>query len=382
MTTCGVRVWGSVLVMLALGACGDGDKDKAADDAGAGSAGSQAIASDDDDFDACLAKVEPVCKASEHTTAESMETPCMATEMIPIPLSDGGMYGPVTLEGGPYGGAVLWNEGADTEFVNPVNASEQICIPIGIDTFMEPKAVSDDIKNLRGVDHSLYTVFHPACMKKGEKYPVITWANGTCGEMAGYVALLGSIASHGFVIIAANSTWTNTGNTKGVQLRALDYAEALNADPSSILHGRLDLDHVGAMGHSQGAAATAAADDDPRIDAVIFWNSGDSDVKPYLNVSGDRDVGNKTLESMQSGVAAAKQPGAYVYYHQILETGGGSTGHLVLMEQPDRVVDMAVAWWKWRLNDDQEAKKMFVGDDCGLCNQAEAFDYGHNELLK
>jgi hypothetical protein len=182
--------------------------------------------------------------------------------------------------------------------------------------------------------------------------------------------------------VASNSTWTNTGNTNGVQLRALDYAEALDADPKSILHGRLDLEHVGAMGHSQGASATANADDDARVDAAIYWNAGNSNEKPYLSVSADRDIGNKPVADMKSGVDAAKQPGAYVYYHQVLETGGGSTGHLVLMEQPERVVDMAVAWWKWQLSDDQDAKKMFVGDDCGLCNKADELDYGHNDLLK
>jgi hypothetical protein len=85
---------------------------------------------------------------------------------------------------------------------------------------------------------------------------------------------------------------------------------------------------------------------------------------------------------MASGVNAATQPGAWVYYHQVLQTGGGSTGHLVLMEQPDRVMDMTLAWWQWQLNGDAEAKKMFMGDDCTLCNKADQFEYGHNTLLQ
>ena len=52
------------------------------------------------------------------------------------------------------------------------------------------------------------------------------------------------------------------------------------------------------------------------------------------------------------------------------------------MEQPDRVWALAVAWWQWQLNGDQEAKKMFVGTDCGLCNRASEFEYGHNNLLQ
>ncbi len=115
-----------------------------------------------------------------------------------------------------------WNEGAGTEFVNAVNSLETVCFPIGIETFNEPASVNAELLNLRDVDWSLYTIFRPACMMDGEKYSVITWANGTCGETHGYCVLLATVASHGFVIIASNSTWTQVFPTDGVQLRALD----------------------------------------------------------------------------------------------------------------------------------------------------------------
>jgi chlorophyllase-like protein len=219
-------------------------------------------------------------------------------------------------------------------------------------------------------------------MHEGETFPVITWANGTCGLTHGYSVLLSGLASYGFVVIASNSTWTNTAPTNKVQQRALDYAAALNNDTNSVLYHRLDMGKVGAMGHSQGAAATGTADDDPRVKAVIFWNTGTSNVKPFLNVSGDRDVGGVMMSSVSSSTNSATQPGAWVFYHQVLQTGGNSTGHLVLMEQPDRVIDMAVAWWKWQLKGDMEAKNMFVGSSCGLCNRKAEFDYGANSRLQ
>lgn len=357
----------------------------AADGGGSADAGTEnaggPVGSDDPEFDMCLSSLATTCVASEMDTAELMETPCRNLTMIPIPLASGGTYGPVTMEAGPYGGKLDWNEGAGTEFVNPVNVAEVVCVPLGIETFAEPPSVNAEIENLRGVDYSLYTIFRPACFKDGETYPVITWANGTCGEIAGYSPLLSTIASHGFVIIASNSTWTATEPTDSVQLRALDYAEALNNDPQSVLYQRLDMERVGAMGHSQGALATANADGDPRVKAVIFWNTGTSNEKPFLDISGERDVLAATPATMASDVNQATQPGAWVYYNKVLETGGTFTGHLVLMEQPDRVVDLAVAWWKWQLNGDEEAKSMFVGEDCGLCNQADEFEYGHNSLF-
>jgi hypothetical protein len=50
------------------------------------------------------------------------------------------------------------------------------------------------------------------------------------------------------------------------------------------------------------------------------------------------------------------------------------------MEQPERVTEPTVAWWKYMLNGDAEAKQMFVGDDCGLCNKKDDFEFGQRNL--
>jgi hypothetical protein len=366
--------------------------------AGGGDAGTAAVGDAGADgsavssFEACLAAVQPSCTVSQQDTPEKLQTPCASLTMIPVPLeqgpppgtagTDGGVYGPMTITAGPYGGKIEWNQGAGTPFVNPVNSAEPICLPGGVQTFKEPASVNAEILNVRMIDYSLYTIFRPACMKDGETYPVITWANGTCGLTHGYAPLLSTVASHGFVVFASNSTWTGTPPTNMVQLHALDYAKSLNEDPTSIFYKKLNLDKIGAMGHSQGSGATLTAASDPRIKAIIAWNGGASNNKPFLYVSADRDVNATSPASLGMATNGATQPGAWVYYHQVLVTGGGSTGHLVLMEQPERVVAMAVAWWQYQLNDDQEAKKMFVGDTCGLCNSATEFEYGHNTLLQ
>ncbi len=360
--------------VLTLLACGSSKSGAAA----GGDAGADKPLS----FEACMASLQQTCAISEMDSGAKMETACANLTFIPIPLTDGGAYGPVTIPGGPYGGKMEWNQGAGTPYVNPVNTAEPICLPFGVQTFNEPASVNAQILNLRGLDHSLYTIFRPACMKDGETYPVITWANGTCGETHGYAPLLSTLASYGFVVIASNSTWTATAPTNNVQLRALDYAKYINEDSSSIFYHKLNLDKIGAMGHSQGSQATANASSDPRIKALMFFSGGTSNNEPFVYISADRDLGSTTTASLAQATDAATQPGAWIFYHQVLETGGSSTGHLVLMEQPDRVVDMTVAWWKYMLKGDMTAKKMFVGDGCGLCNQSSEFEYGHNGLLQ
>jgi hypothetical protein len=372
-----------LLAILALGLPGCGGDDDA-DKPGGQTPGGQTEA--EAAFQACLATVKPTCIVSELNTAEKMETACGDLTMIPIPLTDGSTYGPKTIKGGPYGGISMWNEGAGTEFVNPVHNNEPACLQVGVQSFRQPDSVNAEILNVRSIDYSLYTIFRPACMKQGETYPVITWANGTCGLTHGYGVLLGTLASYGFVIIASNSTWTATPPTNRVQLRALDYAKFLNEDPNSIYYGKLNLDRIGAMGHSQGAGATVAASSDPRVKSLILWNGATNNNKPFLYVSGEQDIGiggqPPTAASLADATGKATQPGAWVYHHKILATGGSNTGHLVLMEQPERVVELAVAWWKYQLNGDEQAKKMFLGEGCGFCNSKAEFDYGHNSLLQ
>jgi hypothetical protein len=379
-------------VIASLCACGgdsDDETSKKGDENGSGDAGGLDDAGDDPEFEECIENLQPICDVHEIDTLEEMEeeTPCKDRKFIPIPLADGSEYGPMIIPGGPYGGVMMWNQGAGSGFENNINeAGEEFCLPDGVQTFNEPESVNAEILNTRGIKYELYTIFRPACMKEGEKYPVITWANGTCWQTHAYTALLGTEASHGFIVVASNSTWTrNTTSPEGVpvQLHALDYAEHLNNDPDSVLYQKLDMEHIGAAGHSQGAGATAQSESDPRIDAIILWNGGVPDEKPFIYVSGDReDPGRVTADSLVERTDDATQPGAWVYYHQVLETGGKATGHMVLIQQPERVIDISVAWWKWQLKGDQEAKKMFVGDDCGLCNRDEEFEYGTNNLLE
>jgi hypothetical protein len=67
-----------------------------------------------------------MCSVSDMNTAAKMETPCASLTLIPIPLTGGGNYGPMTIMEGPYGGKIEWNKGAGTPFVNPVNISEPL----------------------------------------------------------------------------------------------------------------------------------------------------------------------------------------------------------------------------------------------------------------
>ncbi|HEX4335816.1 MAG TPA: hypothetical protein VH062_07870 [Polyangiaceae bacterium] len=296
----------------------------------------------------------------------------------------------VTVKLGPYGGAMDVNMGKGFENVDPM---DQASCPAFVNLFMEdatlstqllddgPQPCTESTPNTGTcLNMSLYSVYHPANWPAG-KIPVLTWGNGTCAQPEGYGTLLRYIASYGFFVVAANSREVGTGDA---QKKAIDYATAANADPSSPYYGHLDLTKVGAMGHSQGGSATVAAtNSDPRITSAIIFNGGDALTvsTPYLAISGDLDVTGYTAATMASAINAATGPAAYLYYHNPVGNMADTIrGHLVLMLSPDRVGPQSVAWWQMSFNGDAKAKAQFSGTTCGLCSSATDFDYGQHGL--
>ncbi len=57
-------------------------------------------------------------------------------------------------------------------------------------------------------------------------------------------------------------------------LGSLDYITAQNGDAASPFKGHIDLDHVGALGHSAGGGTILKASLDPRIDGYVSMASG------------------------------------------------------------------------------------------------------------
>src|SRR5262249_3238249 len=149
--------------------------------------------------------------------------------------------------------------------------------------------------------------------------------------------------SFGYIVIAANNREVGGGQP---MTHGIDVMKAENENMGSEFFGHVDLDKVGAMGHSQGAAATITAAGDPRIKAIIAWNGGSSTDKPFIDVSGDMDLGAGTDPSgIRNETMASPQPGAWLWMHQVPNdvnchmagdpkcstTGTTAPGHLTLM---------------------------------------------------
>jgi hypothetical protein len=107
------------------------------------------------------------------------------------------------------------------------------------------------------------TVHRPTALGQGGvTHPVVLWGNGTTAAPFIYAGLLSHLASHGFIVAAANTSNAGDGSQ---MLACLDGVLAAHASPASPYFQRVDPGRVGASGHSQGGAGTIMAGRDPRV---------------------------------------------------------------------------------------------------------------------
>ncbi len=102
-----------------------------------------------------------------------------------------------------------------------------------------------------------YDLYYPTNLgANGFMHPILTWGNGTFGKSSGVAYFLKHVASWGFVIIATQDMFTGSGQTI---LDAAKYIVQQNTVPTSKFFHKLDVNHVGAFGHSQGANGAVRA---------------------------------------------------------------------------------------------------------------------------
>lgn len=209
-----------------------------------------------------------------------------------------------------------------------------------------------------------HTIYRPTDLgSRGcATHPVVIWGNGTGATPKEYDALLRHLASHGFVVAAANTTQAASGRQ---MLAGIDYLAARNAAPSSPYHGRLDLDRVGAAGHSQGGGGTIAAGADPRVDTTVPLQPG-----PFGKVTALRGPALFLAGSLDLIVPPATL--VYPRYQQVRhvpaaygELAAGT--HFTPVGDGGGYRGPVTAWLRWRLMDDEQARGAFSGPDCTYC---------------
>ena len=232
-----------------------------------------------------------------------------------------------------------------------------------------------------------HTIYRPTTLGAGGlRHPVILWGNGTGGSPLDYDGLLRHLASHGFVVVAANTPSAGSGTD---MLAGATFLIDENGRPDSRFFQKIDVDDIGASGHSQGGQGAIAAGADPRVDTVIPIEPGPGPLffpptpppvgsiprvlGPLFMLAGQDDfVVRPQLLVLPRYNNAGHIPAVYgelagADHFTPTMDGGGFRG-------------MTTAWFRFWLMDDEQARGEFFGPaaTCGICTDGAWSDVRRN----
>jgi len=272
-------------------------------------------------------------------------------------------------------------------FANPLTAQESASRIVEDGGTGEYKAIMISEPSL-----ATHTVFRPqdlSAFGKKDKLPVIAWGNGACANSPWeHINFLNEVASHGFLVIAIGPMPAEGeqggGRSQSSQLSdAIDWAIAQNSDKNSPYYKKVDVENIAVSGMSCGGLQTLEIAPDARVTTLVVCNSGIF-IDPISGFPGMPDLKKDDLKKLhtptlyilggESDIAYNNGMDDYKRINHVpvfvanLDVGHGGT-----YREPHggEFAKVATAWYQWQMKDDQEASKMFVGDDCGLCNDDE-----------
>ncbi|MEH6501550.1 MAG: hypothetical protein V7751_19360 [Pseudoalteromonas distincta] len=212
------------------------------------------------------------------------------------------------------------------------------------------------------------TIYRPRTLgEQGRRHPIILWGNGTGATPSTYSGLLEHWASHGFVVAAARTSNAGSGSE---MIACLDYLIQENGRSSGTYAGRLDVNRVGASGHSQGGGGSIMAGRDSRIRVTAPF-------QPYVlglgHVSSSQRQQNGPMFLMTGSSDTLAGPtlnGRPVFNNANVPVFWGNlrgASHFVPIGNAGDYRGPSTAWYRYHLMNDGNAESTFYGSNCRLC---------------
>ncbi len=261
-------------------------------------------------------------------------------------------------------------------------------VDVVTETFVDPTRPTEGSEGPDQPERTIVTaIAHPT---SGGPYPLVVLSHGFTGHPEEYDEQIPVWAADGFVVAAPAFPLTNRDapgveanigdvvNQPGDVSFVIDEVLAAGDDPSSPLHGLVDPEAIGVVGHSLGAATTWAvsfdtATRDDRIDSTTIFAGLTMDMPggelafdeplPLLVLHGDAD--DVPLELDRAPYEQAASPKWFVTLH-------GAEHRLAFTDEEsphdDLVTRTVLDFWHGTLDGDAEALARVTADatDPGL----------------
>ncbi len=222
-----------------------------------------------------------------------------------------------------------------------------------------------------------YEVYYPSELEsKNKKYPVVVFVNGTGVVGSKYKKLFSHLASWGFIVVGNEEQESWNGNASE---KSLNYILEENKNKDSKFYNKIDIDNIGVSGHSQGGAGvfttitehehsnlykTAVSLSPTHEEQAISvkWHYDLTKINiPILMIAGTKgDFETKMVIPLDKMTAMYNKINAPKVMMRRKDAEHGQMLYIA-----DGYV---TAWFMWKLQNDEEASKAFVGDNPEIMN--------------
>lgn len=223
-----------------------------------------------------------------------------------------------------------------------------------------------------------YEFYYPAeIISTEKKFPAVIFSNGTGVVGSKYSAILEHLASWGFIVAATEEEYSWNGFSSEMclqKLLSLNHTENVDGWDSNPFYGKVDVERIGASGHSQGGVGVINAVTDTKhaelYKAVFCVSPTNKELSKALEWEYDASKINVPillLSSTGRGDEALVVSGEQLQsiYDDISDTvpkimaRRNDADHGEMLYCGDGYM---TAWFLWQLQEDETAKKVFLGD--------------------
>lgn len=263
-----------------------------------------------------------------------------------------------TPDAGPAGS----QDGAPNDAAPPNTIPADSPAPMDVSKWADDGRFGSRVVNNSGPDGS-FTLFVPDPLAgNGTLNPIITWGNGSFTTPSSYRSLLSHYASHGFFVVASNNTNVGSG---AEMIAGMRWAIAENGRSGSPYFGKLDPDAVGSIGYSQGGIGAVITGNEPEVKTTVPIAGGDETIVNIVHpvfLVGNEDDTAAPIDVISPQFTSEDTKGPFVFGILL------GTGHLETLGDGGRHRGYTTAWLAYHLLGDQEAYRVFYGDEqCTLC---------------
>lgn len=232
-----------------------------------------------------------------------------------------------------------------------------------------------------------YRIWYPTELEnKNNEYPLILVTNASNTAASNYEPFFKRLASWGFIVVGNEDRQTGTGLSTS---KTLDDVLALNSNPGSIFYTKISQDNIGVIGYSQGGAgainAVTAFENSNRYKTIFTgsaaysllsrnmgWEYDVSKVTiPYFMLAGTgkSDDSGQNPETSFGGVAPLSS--LIENYNAIpngvfkLRARSKGAEHGDIFARADGYM---TAWMLYQLQGDDDAGKVFIGENAEILN--------------